>query len=149
MWVALLVLLVMLGVEQFLARDDLKRLRAVQKQWRAIWSTVTAEDRRLVRRAVREGRAVEDAKLAPAAVALAEVAVAARRAHPLRWVNLSFAVLVFSWAPVAEARRGNWGLALLLAVVPVLLVVVSLVPRINNARAAEALEANRRLAGQA
>lgn len=105
---------------------------------------LTRSDRREVGRAVRQGRSVNDARLASAAVALATTVIKGRQ-RPWRWVTSVLFVIWLTVPAIAAWVDRRWGLAAALSVGPVLFMSLFAVGIGLGHRAKEAFEANRRL----
>lgn len=147
MWWTLvtLALLVPLGAERIVDWEHLRNERAERKAWRAALKSLGSSDRRKVVRAVRAGRAVDEPRLAPAAVSMARAMIVMRVRRPLRWMNLVLGTAWFATPAVFAAVRHRWLLAAFLSAWPVLLITVVVLGPLVGRRADDALTANRRL----
>lgn len=90
---------------------------------------------------------MSDRRLAPAAVALATVVTAGKQRGPLRWAT---SVIFIIWLTVPAAVgwiRHQWLIAAALSLGPVFFVALLGAGIVLGRKAGEALELNRRLAG--
>jgi hypothetical protein len=143
-WLQLLGLVVF-AVDQIVDRTRHQRLRAVRRTWTDTARTLSAEERREVGRAVRAGNAVDDPWLAVPAMEMAAALLAYPPRTPLRRVGDALFVAWITAPMVVNGFRREWGWMALAALFPLLCGVVAVwVPR-SRKRAAEALEANRRI----
>ena len=141
----LFILVGLLALEWILYREDHRRRADANRAWRAWSVTVSKADRREAYRAVRQGRAVADARLAPGALLLATSFSESRLRRPLAWINTALVLIVFSIAPVVAAAGGRWALAIGLGLLPLLVLCGTVFGVVVARRAEDALAANRRL----
>lgn len=124
MWWTLVTFLVvgMTGLELLVYREDRAPSRAAGRRFREANRTLRRSDRREVVRAVRRGRAVNDPRLAPAAVAMAEMIMTQPPRRPLRVVNNVLGLAWVTTPAVFAVVHGRWGWALFLWSVPLMIV---------------------------
>jgi hypothetical protein len=131
-------------VELVITRGQRAEMRAAGRRSQDALRPLAKAEQQEVGRAVRRGRAVDDARLAPAAVAMAE-AVMAGKLRPWRWVTPTIFFVWISVPVVAAAVRGRWGQAAVLSLGPVLIASMYALGAGMGRRAERALASNRRL----
>jgi hypothetical protein len=143
-WLPLLGLAVF-AIDQVVDRKRHERLRAVRRVWRETSRTLSAGERSAVGRAVRAGVAVDDPWLAEPAMEMAAAVLAYPPRTPLRRVGDAIFAAWITAPVVIYGFRREWGWMAFAVLWPLLVGLVAVhVPRFRK-RAAEALDANRRI----
>jgi hypothetical protein len=135
------------AVEFFVDREHRAEVREVGRRSKKALEPLSRSERREVGRAVRTGAAVNDPRLAPAAVAMAAHVIAGRQ-RPLRWVTTVIFVVWLTIPAVAAWVDRRWGLAASLTIGPVFFLSMFAVGFGLGRTATDAYEANRRLNDQ-
>jgi hypothetical protein len=131
-------------VELYVDRRHRADMREAGRRSKEALEPLSRSERREVGRAVRSGRAVADARLAPAAVAMATAVVTGRH-RPWRWVT---SVVFLTWLTipaVAAWVQGRWVLAASLTLGPAFFLSMFVVGFQLGRTATDACEANRRV----
>jgi hypothetical protein len=134
----------MSAVEFAVDRERRDEARAAGRLSKQALDALSPADRREVGRAVRRGRAVDDPRLASAAVALATAVIAGRQ-RPWRWVTSVVFVVWLTVPAIAAWVDHRWGLAAALSLGPLCFLALFAVGIGLGRRATDAVEANRRL----
>lgn len=131
-------------IEFAVDRERREDARAAGRRSKEALDSLSSSDRREVGRAVRQGRAVNDPRLASAAVALATTVIAGRQ-RPWRWVTSVVFVIWLTVPAIAAWVDHRWGLAAALSVGPVSFLSLFAIGIGLGHRARDASEANGRL----
>jgi hypothetical protein len=122
-------------------RDDARAAGRLSKQ---ALDALSRAERQEVGRAVRRGRAVDDPRLATAAIAMATAIIAGRQ-RPWRWVTSVVFVIWLTVPAVAAWADRRWGLAAALSLGPLFFLAMLAIGIGLGRHATAAVEANQRL----
>jgi hypothetical protein len=131
------------GLDLLVDRKRHQRYRQVRRTWRETARTLSADERRAVRTAVRRGVAVTDPALADPADDMA-TALSTRPPHgPLAWTRDGLTVAWVTLPVVVSGARHRWAWMALASLGPMFFVGLAVHGARLRARAEAALVANR------
>lgn len=134
----------MSAIEFAVDRERREDARAAGRRSKEALDGLSSSDRREVGRAVRQGRPVNDQRLAPAAVALATEVIAGKQ-RSWRWVTSAVFLIWLTVPAIAAWVDRRWVLAAALSVGPMAFLTLLAVGIGLGRRARDAFEANRQL----
>ncbi len=137
--------LAVVAIDQIVDRRRHASLRAVRRVWAETARTLSAAERRDIGRAVEAGTAVDDPWLAEPAMEMAAALLAYPPRTPLRRVGDALFVAWITAPAVIHGFRREWGWMAFTVLFPLLFGLLTVWVPLSRRRAAEALDANRRI----